>query len=69
MHVVPRNRKDGLRGFFWPRTRYADDAAAEGVAATLRTALAEIDAGTAGIDAAGAETESGAEGVEEPTDA
>ena len=26
MHVVPRTRGDGLRGFFWPRTRYADDA-------------------------------------------
>src|SRR6188472_1519269 len=26
VHVVPRRRKDGLRGFFWPRTRYADDA-------------------------------------------
>lgn len=24
LHVVPRVRKDGLRGFFWPRTRYAD---------------------------------------------
>jgi len=24
--VVPRNPKDGLRGFFWPRPRYADDA-------------------------------------------
>ena len=23
-HVVPRVRKDGLRGFFWPRTKYAD---------------------------------------------
>jgi histidine triad (HIT) family protein len=22
VHVVPRNRKDGLRGFFWPRTKY-----------------------------------------------
>jgi histidine triad (HIT) family protein len=38
-HVVPRNRKDGLRGFFWPRTRYADDAEAAGVAARLRAAL------------------------------
>ena len=28
VHVVPRNRKDGLRGFFWPRTRYDDDAEA-----------------------------------------
>jgi histidine triad (HIT) family protein len=24
LHVVPRTRKDGLRGFFWPRTKYAD---------------------------------------------
>ena len=27
VHVVPRRRKDGLRGFFWPRTPYRDDAA------------------------------------------
>ena len=25
VHVVPRRRKDGLRGFFWPRTKYEDD--------------------------------------------
>lgn len=25
VHVVPRRRKDGLRGFFWPRTKYADE--------------------------------------------
>src|SRR2546422_374087 len=24
-HVVPRSKKDGLRGFFWPRTKYRDD--------------------------------------------
>jgi histidine triad (HIT) family protein len=24
LHVVPRTKGDGLRGFFWPRTRYAD---------------------------------------------
>lgn len=24
MHVVPRVKKDGLRGFFWPRTKYKD---------------------------------------------
>ena len=40
VHVVPRNPKDGLRGFFWPRTTYADDAEAEAVAERLRTALA-----------------------------
>ncbi len=39
VHVVPRNRKDGLKGFFWPRTGYDDDAHADAVAATLRTAL------------------------------
>jgi histidine triad (HIT) family protein len=39
VHVVPRNRKDGLRGFFWPRTKYDDDAHADAVAATLREAL------------------------------
>jgi histidine triad (HIT) family protein len=32
-------RKDGLRGFFWPRSRYADDAEAEAVAARVRAAL------------------------------
>ena len=26
VHVVPRTKGDGLRGFFWPRTKYADDA-------------------------------------------
>ena len=25
VHVVPRTKGDGLRGFFWPRTKYADD--------------------------------------------
>jgi histidine triad (HIT) family protein len=38
-HVVPRNRKDGLRGFFWPRTKYDSDAEAAEVAARLRAAL------------------------------
>src|SRR6185436_14022203 len=28
-HVVPRRRKDGLRGFFWPRTKYESDAEAD----------------------------------------
>jgi histidine triad (HIT) family protein len=37
-HVVPRNRKDGLRGFFWPRSKYDDDEAQE-YAKRLREAL------------------------------
>jgi histidine triad (HIT) family protein len=35
-HVVPRRRKDGLRGFFWPRLRYRDDTEMEAVAARIR---------------------------------
>lgn len=38
-HVVPRTKGDGLRGFFWPRTRYVDDAAAAAVAARIEAAL------------------------------
>lgn len=41
VHVVPRNPKDGLRGFFWPRGRYGSEDAAAAVAARLRSALAE----------------------------
>ena len=37
-HVVPRRRKDGLRGFFWPRQRYAEGEAAE-YAAEIAAAL------------------------------
>lgn len=38
-HVVPRTRGDGLRGFFWPRTRYPDEAAADAVAERIRAVL------------------------------
>ncbi len=40
-HVVPRNRRDGLRGFFWPRQKYRDDEEAAETASRLRDALAE----------------------------
>jgi histidine triad (HIT) family protein len=39
IHVVPRKRKDGLRGFFWPRHRYADDDEAAAIAERIRAAL------------------------------
>jgi histidine triad (HIT) family protein len=39
VHLVPRHRKDGLRGFFWPRQRYVDEDEAASVAARLRDAL------------------------------
>lgn len=40
VHVVPRTRGDGLRGFFWPRVKYASDEEAAGYARRLRDALA-----------------------------
>lgn len=42
VHVVPRNPKDGLRGFFWPRRAYDDDDHAAAVAADLRKALDQV---------------------------
>ncbi|MFI8848621.1 HIT family protein [Streptomyces sp. 891-h] len=38
-HVVPRRRKDGLRGFFWPRGHYADETEARQIAARIRAQL------------------------------
>jgi histidine triad (HIT) family protein len=38
VHVVPRTKGDGLRGFFWPRTKYAEGEAEE-YAAKIRAAL------------------------------
>ena len=38
VHVVPRRPKDGLRGFFWPRTTYADDTEMQAVASRIRDA-------------------------------
>jgi histidine triad (HIT) family protein len=40
VHIVPRNPKDGLRGFFWPRTKYASDEEAYSYAYRLVNALA-----------------------------
>jgi histidine triad (HIT) family protein len=39
LHVVPRTKGDGLRGFFWPRTKYADDAERDGYATRIAAAL------------------------------
>jgi histidine triad (HIT) family protein len=38
-HVVPRRRKDGLRGFFWPRVPYASDTERDDFAARIRAAV------------------------------
>jgi histidine triad (HIT) family protein len=42
VHVVPRNRKDGLRGFFWPRTKYESDDHAHETAEAIRAAVASL---------------------------
>jgi histidine triad (HIT) family protein len=44
VHVVPRRRKDGLRGFFWPRQKYTDEAHAGEVASTLRKTIDSLRA-------------------------
>jgi histidine triad (HIT) family protein len=41
-HVVPRRRKDGLRGFFWPRRKYDSEEHMAEVAETLRATIAEL---------------------------
>jgi histidine triad (HIT) family protein len=42
VHVVPRTKGDGLRGFFWPRQRYASEDEAAGYAQRIRDALATV---------------------------
>ncbi len=39
LHVVPRTKGDGLRGFFWPRHKYADDDERASYAGRIRAAL------------------------------
>ena len=42
IHVVPRRKKDGLKGFFWPRGRYTTELEMETVRATLEDAVAGL---------------------------
>ncbi len=43
VHVVPRRRKDGLRGFMWPRQRYPDEAAMATTARSISEALQGLE--------------------------
>ncbi len=45
VHVVPRRRKDGLRGFFWPRQPYEGEEQMAAVAERIRAVLEATDAG------------------------
>jgi histidine triad (HIT) family protein len=42
VHIVPRRRKDGLRGFFWPRYPYKTDEEADLVQTAIRKAIAKV---------------------------
>jgi histidine triad (HIT) family protein len=54
LHVVPRKRGDGLKGFFWPRSKYASDEEAAAVATKIREALVRGAAQPGGSTATGA---------------
>ena len=56
VHIVPRNRKDGLRGFFWPRTKYAGDDHAKETQAALRKSIALLRDRQGGTGEAAANT-------------
>ena len=42
VHVVPRRKKDGLRGFFWPRRKYGSDEERARIADAIRAAVVEL---------------------------
>jgi len=44
VHIVPRRKKDGLKGFFWPRTKYKSDEEMEEVKKKIATMLKKIKA-------------------------
>ena len=44
VHVVPRRRGDGLRGFFWPRQRYTDEDHIRAVQEAIREAIGKVKA-------------------------
>lgn len=42
IHIVPRKRRDGLKGFFWPRQDYKDEAAREAVRQSIEREVHNI---------------------------
>lgn len=42
VHIVPRRKKDGLKGFFWPRTKYSNDGEITDVQLAIQSAIAGI---------------------------
>lgn len=44
VHIAPRNPKDGLKGFFWPRTKYTDNDHLQATGELIRRAVQETTA-------------------------
>ena len=44
-HIVPRTKGDGLKGFFWPRSKYRDPAHMEETRAAMMRAINELKEG------------------------
>lgn len=42
IHIVPRHQKDGLKGFFWPRQHYKDEAAILSIQNTLWSTISQL---------------------------
>lgn len=42
VHIVPRRKKDGLKGFFWPRVKYEDEADVAKVQQLIRSEVARM---------------------------
>ena len=42
VHIVPRRRKDGLKGFFWPRNKYKSDEEQLNVQQAIRLAITSL---------------------------
>jgi histidine triad (HIT) family protein len=42
VHIVPRRKKDGLKGFFWPRRKYEDEAEILAVQERIRAAITRM---------------------------
>ena len=42
VHIVPRNKGDGLKGFFWPRRKDKSSEEIDGVLRALRAAIAQV---------------------------
>ena len=42
VHVVPRRRKDGLKGFFWPRYKYKSDEEVLTVQTAIKNAIGDL---------------------------